>query len=299
MQVYAPNGTALRGDLLTRVVLRTDLTPIPATVEIKARVTTETRAALVEGQDVLVGPEQLGMRLVKVRDNSSEAAVQGDRQVSFINAIGVLTSCWAVGEVLQRSIIREGTTFGEIYRSIGATARAGADFTVPGFACFIGMAPSFEIARVLQEEAAAVYIEGGRLQFRRLDELVQASAKLTLPADRSEEINTSFLERRAVPFVLTTTDDGAALSGRRETARGFVYRPRADQRIVSNMSKALIQRRKVRESLSTGVNAGARVDIAGKPHVVITAAHVVEQQDEETGQGGDQFTQLWLGELSK
>ena len=145
----------------------------------------------------------------------------------------------------------------------------------------------------------AVYIEGGRLQFRRLDELVQASAKLTLPADRSEEINTSFLERRAVPFVLTTTDDGAALSGRRETARGFVYRPRADQRIVSNMSKALIQRRKVRESLSTGVNAGARVDIAGKPHVVITAAHVVEQQDEETGQGGDQFTQLWLGELSK
>lgn len=299
MQVYAGNGTPLRGDLLTRVVLRTDLTPIPATVEIKARLSAETSAALVEGVDVLVGPQQMGMRLVKVRDNQSETAVQGDRQMAFISAIGVLSSCWAVGELLQRSVIREGTTFGEIYRSVGATARAGSDFVVPAFSCFIGMAPSFEIARVLREEAAAVYIEGGRLQFRRLDELVAAPASLTLPADRSEEINTGFLERRAVPFVLTTDDAGLTVSGRGEVARGFTYRPRADQRIVSNMNKALIQRRKVREGLSPTLNAGARVDIAGKPHVVITAAHCMEQPDEETGQGGDQFTQLWLGELMR
>jgi hypothetical protein len=78
----------------------------------------------------------------------------------------------------------------------------------------------------------------------------------------------------------------------------MVYRPRADQRIMNNMGTALIQRRKVVQSLQPQWNAGGRVDIEGKPHIIITAAHVYSTATEENDKG-EQQTTLWLGEVVK
>jgi hypothetical protein len=72
------------------------------------------------------------------------------------------------------------------------------------------------------------------------------------------------------------------------------YVPRADRRVLANISRGLVQRRKAQESLSPQLNAGARIDVAGKPHIVITAAHVFEQRGESSG-GGGEFTQLGWG----
>ena len=91
---------------------------------------------------------------------------------------------------------------------------------------------------------------------------------------------------------------------RHGAVKGRVKRGRLRQRRIGFTQGAdqgnaarLVQRRKARESLSPQLNAGARIDVAGKPHIVITAAHVFEQRGESSG-GGGEFTQLWLGELS-
>jgi hypothetical protein len=295
VQVYAADGTPLRGDLITRVVLRTDLTPIPSTVEISATRTRETSAAIVSGKIVLVGAEQTAYELVRVDGDKTSGVEQGGREIGPITAYGILASCAALGRRLQRSIIRRGSTFADIYRSIGATAVIDSDFAVPSFAAFVGMLPTPEIAKVLQEEAAVIFYEGGKIRFRRLTELASVKADIEFPVDRTEEISSAFLERQAIPFVMSTAPSGAIITSGKEAARGLVYRPRADQRILTNMGTVLVQRRKMREGLSPDLNAGRRIDIGGKPHIVITAAHVRALANDDGK--GEEFTQLWLGEV--
>jgi hypothetical protein len=295
MQVSAADGTPLRGDLITRVILRTDLTPIPSTVEISAPATRETVAVLAEGNTIRVGADQAEYEITRVQD-TPEGASQGAREVKPLKVIGLLKSCAALGRRLQRSVIREGSTWGDIYRSIGATAVIGSDFPVPVFGAFVGMYPTPEVARVLQEEGAIVFYAGGKLRFHRLGELIASPADVTWATDHTEVITSDFLEKHALPFTVATMPDGSTITSGRDASRGLVYRPRGDARIVRNMGTVLVQRRKTREALSPSFNAGMRVDIAGKPHIVITAAHVRSTSTESSG--AEEFTQLWLGEVT-
>lgn len=295
MQVVGAGDKLLRGDLIMKVVVRSDCTPIPGTVEVTAKRTKETLEALAQGKVISVGGDGTEYLVVKVEVDQSKGLVQGDRELAYVKAIGILNSCEAIGRRLQRSIIREGSTFADIYRSIGASAVVADDFAVPAFSCFIGMLPTPEIARVLQEEAATVFFSGGKLRFRRLAELAREKARMTYPVDRTEELGSDFLERHAVPFAITTTPANAIINTRREAARGVVYRPRGDVRILNNVSSGMIQRRKLRESLSPDVNAGTRIDIEDAPHIVVTAAHVRAAPSE--GEQLEEFSQFWLAEV--
>lgn len=295
MRVADASGALLRADLITSTILRTDLTPIPSTVELEAVRTSETEAALAEGAVVKVGEAGTEYLLVKVGGSNGSGLTRGARELAYMSAVGILNSCAAVGRRLQRSIIREGSTFAEIYRSIGATATVQTDFAVPVFACFIGMLPTPEIARVLQEEGATVYYDGAKLRFRRLAELVAEKAAVVYPVDRTEEVVSDYLDRHALPFAFTTNPDGTFQTTKREAARGITYRPRADLRILNNISSGLMVRRRLREALSPSFNAGMRIDIVGRPHVVVTATHV--QRSGEAG--SEEYTKLWLGEYLK
>lgn len=294
MEVCDAQGVPLRSDLISRIIVRTDLVPVPSTVEIEATRTKETTGAIVENQVVLVGASRTPYRLVKVGSTNGEVQ-RGDREVETIRAVGILDSCAALASRLQRSIIREGSTFAEIYRAIGSTAQIDSDFAVPRFAALIGCIPTPEIAKVLQEEAAVVFLEGGKIKFRRLAELIAAPAQLTFQEDRTEKVSSQLLDRHAVPFAFSTSADNKIIATKRESGRGVCYRPRADVRILNNMGVALVQRRKMRQALSPTLNAGARIDIAGMPHIVITAAHV--RTNGENGNGGEEYSQIWLGEL--
>ncbi len=297
MLVYpAGSDTPIRGDLMLRVVLRTDLTPVPATVELEARLAVETQSALAQGATVRVGPDLTEFLLVKVVGENDTGLVQGSRRLATIKAIGILAACAPIAQRLQRAVVRERSSLGEIYRACGAQVRIDSDFSVPVFSCFKGMVPSFEIAKVLQEEAGVLVYDAGRIKFRRLGELVSAQAEQALTEDVTQRTDSDFLERHAVPYAFTTDAAGAIVQGRSESARGICYRPRGDQRIVNNLSRALIQRRKLRNLLTPGMNAGMRVDVGNVPHVAITAAHVFEAGSD--GDSPDQYSQFWLGEVA-
>lgn len=296
MLVY-PEGSdsPLRGDLLLRVVLRTDLTPVPATVEIEVRRTAETVAAIAHGKTIRVADWAEPFEIIQVRERTVWDQAQGDRPYTAISATALLQSCAAIALPLQRSVISESASLGGIYRACGASVRIGSDFAVPVFAAYVGQTPSFMVATVLQEEGGALLLEsGGRVTFRRLRELMSAPAAVQIGEDASESVESGLLERQAIPFAVSTLPAGQFVYGRRSAARGFVYRPRGDQRIVNNLGTALVLRRKMRGTLSLDYNAGARVDVAGNPHVAITVAHVFEARD-----GGQQYSQYWLGELTE
>lgn len=288
----ASGGAGLGADVVTRVVLRTDMTPIPATVEIEVRRGIHSERILAEGQKVLVGGMPSEFVIVKSQQVAGNAPPQGDQPTSGMKVIGMLASCEAIARRLQRSVIRENAPLGEIYRACGAQVRIGSDFNVPRFACYVGMTPSFEVAKILQEEAGAIVYDNGAITYRRLGELVAQKASLTVPEEATEVLASEFLERHAVPFAFSTDQTGVIVSGRKEASRGVHYQPRADQRIVNNLGQVLLQRRKMKTALTPGLFAGARIDVGGHRMVAITVAHVVDSM------GGDQYTQVWLGELT-
>lgn len=297
MELIDATGRPIRGDLVRRVVLRTDLTPIPATVEIEVAINETTTQAIKDGSVIKVGGQKIPFQISKPQVFADSGSEQAGRVAGTIRAIGIHAGTAALALPLQRSIIREGASWSEIYRVIGATSVVATDFAVPRFSAFIGSTPTAMIAMVLQEEAGTILLKDEKLHFRRLDELVREKAAYSMDNDRTESITSSMLERNQLPMVLTTGTDGQILVGARDAGRALVYRPRADSRILANMSKALLLRRKIKQGLSLGTNAGTRIDIQGRPYVVITAAH----QWAQPGQGDEsgEFTQLWLGELSQ
>ena len=295
MLIYPDGGAAFRGDLVRRVVLRSDLTPIPMTVEVDVRLATETERAIQQDAVIEVGQQRTRMLLIKVERIQGGGAVQGDREVGFLRATGMLESCAPAAQRLQRAIIREGATLGEIYRSFGARVSIASDFAVPIWACYAGMTPTFEVSKALQEEAGALLYSGGQVQFRRLRELVAQKPTHYLEASQTRGVESAFLERHSVPFAFSTAPSGAFVLGRREAARGFAYRPRGDERVVRNLSAALVMRRTYRNILTPDVGAGTRFDVSGAPMVAITAAHVFESGGDSGGV--EQYSKFWLGEL--
>jgi hypothetical protein len=192
---------------MVRPVFRTDLTPVPATVELTARYTDETAKALVEGSAIMLGPEQVEFLLVKVQRGEGQAGayVQGDRPLTTITATGLLASCEPIARQLQRAVVRERITLGGIYRACGAQVRIDGDFTAPQFSAFVGMTPSFEVAKVLQEEAGVLVYEAGRTGFRRLTELRDAKLAQVVRDDAAERLSSEFLEHQAISFGISTS----------------------------------------------------------------------------------------------
>lgn len=297
MLVY-PQGSdsALSGDLIIRVVLRSDLTPMPQTVEVEVRDSAQTRS-IKSGSLIKVGRQGAEFLVVKNGSSGDMGRTSGDMAIKTRSIVGLLASCAPVAQRTQRSIVRYGASLGEIYRACGAQVRIDSDFTVPAFACYKGMTPSFEIAKALQEEAGALVMDHGRIAFRRLTEMLQAKPIATLREDSTRSMNSGFLEQHLVPFAFSTGPDAGFVTGRAEGGHGVLYRPRADTRILNNLGTALIMRRKVPSEFAPHILAGMRFDVAGKPMVVITAAHRFEGGAD--GDGGQQDTQLWLGEVAR
>lgn len=295
MLIYPQGATsALRSDLIVRAVERSDLTPVPRTIELEVRDTPDTEP-LRQGARMVAGREGVEFLIVKNAPGGLAPYTQGDRPVATRKLVGLLASCAPIAQRTQRSIVRYGASLGEIYRACGAQVRIDQDFSVGLFACYKGMTPSFEIAKALQEEAGALVFAGGRVAFRRLDELLKGEPVATLREDSLEGVESDFLERHLVPFAFSTDPTGSTISTRSELGRGVLYRPRADAKILNNLSTALVMRRKGRSTYAPHINAGMRLNVGAAPFVVITAAHVADVGAD--GGEGEQYTQLWLGEV--
>lgn len=295
MLVYpAGSDQPIRVDLLVRVVYRTDLTPIPATLEIEVRHHEDTDKVIVQGARLKVGPELTEFILVKVFDREDAELLQDGRKLSSIRAVGLLASCAPIANRLQHAVIRENATMGEIYRACGANITIESDFTVPSFACYVGMTPSFEIAKILREEAGVLIYKSGKILFRRLKELKAAPYEHQSGDDVVQRLDSPFLKGHAVSAGFTSETEGEVLHSSKDAQRGSVYRPRADQRIVNNMGIALVQTTKVFSIVLPLFNAGMRIDVGGIPQVVITAAHVL---DTDGSSVPGHYTQFWLGEI--
>jgi hypothetical protein len=288
------NGNQLRGDVIKSAVLRSDLAPVPATLEAEIRVDESLKKLLAQDQTIMAQGDLF--RIVK-SVMTTGGNTQGQHGMSTVKITALLDACHQVTFVRQRSIIKEKATLAEIYRAAGATLKAiDADFAVPRFACFVGGTPSFPIAQVLQEEGGVVRWKSGKMRFFRLLDLMKQKPVMSLPDNTSEDVASGFLERHEVPWFYSLNADGSFAYGNQTKSRSVRYVPFKNALQLQNMTRCLVQKKVSKIHFSEQIAAGDLIDITGaKPLVVVTAAHVFEGGID--GGSGSQYTRLWLSSV--
>jgi hypothetical protein len=291
MLIQFSNDTLLPTGFLLSAVLRTDLVPVPVSLELEVRHDDELAKQLAEGQKIFVTGKAIELQIIKSQIKQSPQIP--DR--GMIQVTAVLSSCVAIGYRRQKAVILKSNSLGAIYKACGAKVSIKNDFTVPLFVSFLGQVPSEMIAKVLQEEAAVVRLSGKQLDCVRLADLMKQAPKLSLPQGFGEQIASGFLERHLVPSFYSTRDDRAIINGNTKKVRAIQYTPRHSERAANNMTSALITKQVLNLSYNDDYQAGDVFNIGGVAMAIITAAHVYETENE--GDGGNQYTRLWLGEL--
>lgn len=296
MNVYlSEGGDQIPGEIIQRWVSRSDLVPVPRTIEMVVKVTGEIQSQLKVGAFFWTGREMLKYEVVKVGRADPVGVVQGREALQVMTVTALLASCSRIAYRRATAVVSAGQTLGAIYRACGATTQIGDDFNVPRFSCLKGQVPSFALAVALQEASAALVLRDKRISAVRLSDLFKQQATDAIgQADTSAAISSEFLERHEVPMYFSTNDAGESIMGADEDARTGVYWPRTDERTLRNMSRVLVLRKIVPSAMCQEVVAGDLLNIDGEQLVVMTAAHCYEQRDGIT----DTKSRLWLGAMS-
>lgn len=282
--------------MISLAVLRSDLVPIPETLELDVRLDNSNRSQLKEGKDIYVGGGRAyQIILVELRRRNVE---QSARLVEWVRVTAVLRELQGLTFVRERAVWLENTTLTAIYRACGAQLSADiqGDITIPAYHCLVGDTPTFGIAKLFQEHGGVLRAGENGIEFKSLMSLFDQNVGLTVPPNVTEEIESGFIERHEVPWFVSVDANNNFVLGNNSKARHARYIHRASESVVRNMTRVLIQAKRARLDVNMSIRAGDLAQVGEDKMVVLTAAHAYE-----TGVDGGkvaQYTRVWLGVLT-
>lgn len=289
-------GREIPGDSVVSLTMRSDLTPIPLSLEGLFWRDEALAESLVEGAVIEVG-QGAQYRVMKSVPSFAAVGEQQGRATGAIQVTAYLNRAHAIAYRRRTAVVKENATLGGIYAACGAQTPIAQDFRVPRFACYVGQTPSYLIAALLQEEGGAIFWREGSIHFARLRDLMRGAPVSKIAATATTLIESEFLERHQVPWFYSVKPDGGIVLGNRTRERASMYSPRKDEMTLRNMTRCLITRRTATGLYRPDINAGDVFEVDGRPHVVVTAAH--HAANAADGSATKTFSKFWLGEVDE
>lgn len=282
---------SLRGDLILEAVLRSDITPIPETVEATVRWDELLAIYLTEGREIKAGRFDSIYTIIKVSDSSDSQGQQGARLHRTMSFIAILKNCLFLGMPRDSAVVKEITSFGTIYNACNAGLKVASDVPVERFGCLVGEIPSIPIARALQEEKTTVFWSGEEINFLRNEDLFKQDPVQEFPEHLAIETKARVNERYEIPSFYSDSDDSSIIWGDKQTRRQTMFIPKTSSRVLFNMTQVIVNTKTVKTYYAPHLLAGNVVDVSGDPYVIMTAAHSFSHTKKNT------FSKLWLGVL--
>ena len=289
MNVYlGDNSTDLiPNDILVSWILRSDLAPVPRTVEFIVQNKDGIDKKLVEGSFFWSGYENLKYRIIKVVKSASTGAIQGDSAMQLFTVFAVLSDFAEICFRRNRAAILRNTSLGEMYMACGAKVSIESDISIPDFACGVGQVPSYAIAKILQEQSAHIVLRNKKLSIVRIVDIFGQ-------ADTTDKIDSQFQERHEIPSFYSVDDSGSIIKGNFDDTRQIQYIPKKTTEELYNMTKVLVTRRVIDSDMEQRYNAGDLITVNDKNYAIITAAHYTYRYDGVAMTG----SKFWVGDLS-
>lgn len=296
MLIALPDGRIIPGDQLLTATLRTDLVPVPLSLEFVVQSSPELGKALVQGAELRVGEEGFPVTIVKVQPMRTQI-IRDNAALGAIAVVAILSGCVPLIQPAERAVIANETSVAGAYRAAGARIAFSRDIPMPRFVCLVGRTPTHELARRLQEEAAVVRFATGKLQALCLDELMTGQPVMRMDPSAVQWIESPQVERRLSVSVVSLDADGATVVGDPVDGRPVIYLGGLDTRRTANMARILVTRGILVRPLDFSLQAGTLLQVGERKVVILTAAHRVD-----TGAMGGataMASKLWLAELLK
>ena len=277
----------LSGSDVLQCTIRTDLTPIPVTLELVVQGGVIRDFSTDEKIQITVDGYDFESVLVESNDTSE---TYGENKGANVKITAFLSQCAKVTYLLEVPVIQENTSFSAIYRACGASCAFSSDIPVDRFYCFSGQVPSAVMMPIFQREGAVPRWKDGKLGFWRYDDLFKQSPVTSLQNVNEELTNSEFLRRHIVPVYYSFDEDGFVVKSNRLEGRRLQYEPNANERILNNMTRVIIYKKTISANYSPDVNAGDILNLEGIDYIVITSAH-------QTGKKSEEVSVFWLGVL--
>ncbi|MCC3344511.1 hypothetical protein [Psychrobacter sanguinis] len=296
MKLTLSDGSVISGGDLISAIYRTDLVPVPVSLELVVKATDQLRPLLKIG-DKIIAADATSLTIVKSQHINMQLAKAGKR-VGGLMIIAVLSGCEPLLSVASRATSLNNTSFNEVYRALGAKIRLKGDIKLNQFICLKGQLPTKRIAIALQKEASVTAYQGGNMSVVRINDLFKGQAAMY---DKSalQWIDNPHILTHGNTNYLSIDDNGSDIVGTPFENKQIGYYPRADARELQNLRRILVTRAKMVRQLDDQIMAGNLIGVNDGTKtenlVVLTAAHRYD-----TGALGGRpimATQAWLAQL--
>lgn len=268
-------GRSISGTELISATLRADMVPVPITLEMTTVASPELVESLMVGTVVLIGDLPIPVVLIKVQQLNTQV-IRDDQRIGGLTIVGVLQGFDGLLTPARRAIIQEDTTFLSSIRACGAKFSSGTDLPLPQFVCLTGGLPTHQIALRLQQEAAVMFFERGKISISKIDELLKRDPIAKYDPSSVVWENNQTVENLKKSAFFSVGSDGSTIENDTPTQqRPLDYKPRLDTRQLQNMEKVLVRKAILTRPLDLRMTSGV-VLIDGQRLIVVTAAHHVE-----------------------
>lgn len=290
MRITFEDGASVASQDLLSVRLRTDLVPVPVSLELVVQRNAELASRLVDQAKLWLG--DMPLTIVKTEDYRSQLLRDG-MAIGGIKVIAVLQGCESLLYPASRAVILSATSFAEVYRACGATVTFAEDVPLPDFVCLKGQIPTMGIARCLQQEAACLrYTEQG-LSVVRLSQLFQGEPIAAFDPSDVTWISNQAVVSASIPKTVSIASDGSSVvQADGNDSRSVIYRARLDHRQIQNLRTVLVTHATLQRPLNPDWQSGRWVQVGDRRLVILTAL----QRIDTAAMGGNAVfaSKLWL-----
>ena len=293
MQILFEDGHSIAGHELLSTRLRTDLVPVPVSLELVVKRTADLSKRLVDHAKIWMNDWPL--TIVKTEDYRSQLLQEG-KALGAIKVIAVLQGCERLLYPAANAVILQGTSFAEAYRACGASVVFPEDIPLPDFVCLKGQIPTYEIAKALQLESACVRYTPTGLSVLRLDQLFKPDPVAAFDPSDVVWVSNQAVVTATIPDVVSTASDNSPVrSDDGINARPVIYHARLDHRQIQNLKTVLVTKATLQRPLNYEWQAGRSVLIGERRFAILTALH----RTDTAPMGGNPVfaSKLWLSEI--
>lgn len=292
MNIQLEDGNPIGGGNLISAIYRTDLVPVPVTLELVVKADDRLHELLLVDK-TLATPKGVSLTIVKSQV-INEQSIKAGKRIAALHVIAVLSGCEALLGITKKAVSLENTSFNEVYRALGAKVRIKRDIKLASFVCLKGQMPTVAIAKALQKESAVICHSEQGLSVIRLNELMNGASTLF---DKSavQWIDHPNAIRHGNTNYLSIDDNGSDILGTARAERSIEYYPRADNRELQNLRRILITKATITRQLDDRLDAGKLVAVDDKTLVILTGAHRFESG--ALGGPAVMATKAWLAQV--
>lgn len=292
MNIQLEDGSSIGGGNLISAIYRTDLVPVPVTLELVVKADDRLHELLLVDK-TMTTPKGVSLAIVKSQV-INEQSIKAGKRIAALHVIAVLSGCEPLLGVTKKAVSLDNTSFNEVYRALGAKVRIKRDIKLASFICLKGQMPTVAIAKALQKESAVICHSEQGLSVIRLNELMVGEATLF---DKSavQWINHPNAIRHGNINYLSIDDNGSDILGTSRAERSIEYYPRADNRELQNLRRILITKATITRQLDDRLDAGKLIAVDDKTLVILTGAHRFESG--ALGGPAVMATKAWLAQV--